>query len=117
MDSDFGKINCFARKWRQKFYDRKPDIADRSFADECFALDFRIDMGESLKAAFPKIQIEKPESIRTVIGTIDDVAFLCTVIFSYWRWRYKLEWGAINNDETREWMLIAFDRLIEITKD
>ena len=72
-----------------------------------------------MKSAFPEIQIEKPESIRKVIGTIDDVAFLGTAIFSYWRWRCKLEFGmgAINDDETREWMLIAFERLIEITKD
>ena len=72
-------------------------------------------MGESLKTAFPEIQIEKPESIKTVIGTIDDVTFLGTAIFSYWR--CKLEWGAINDDETGAWMLIAFDRLIELTKD
>ena len=115
--ADSGKINCFARKWREKFIERSRDIEENIFADECFALGFKTDMGESLKSAFPEIQIEKPENIRTVIGTIDDVAFLGTAIFSYWRWRCKLEWGAINDDETREWMLIAFERLIEITKD
>ena len=111
------KVYNFAIKWREKFIERSRDIEENIFADECFALGFKIDMGESLKAVFPEIPIEKPESIRTVIGTIDDVAFLGTAIFSYWRWRCKLEWGAINDDETREWMLIAFERLIEITKD
>ena len=111
------KVYNFAIKWQKKFAERCHDIEEKVFADECFALGFKTDMGESLKSAFPEIQIEKPESIRKVIGTIDDVAFLGTAIFSYWRWRCKLEWGAINDDETREWMLIAFERLIEITKD
>ena len=111
------KIRDFAVKWQKKFTERSRDIEEKVFADECFALGFKSDMGESLKATFPEIRIEKPESIKTVINTIDDVAFLGTAIFSYWRWRCKLEWGAINDDETREWMLIAFERLIEITKD
>ena len=110
------KIHEFAIKWQKKFAERSLKVAENIFADECFALGFKLDMGTSLKAAFPGIEIEKPESIKTVIAAVDDIEFLGSAIFSYWRWRCKLEWGIIHNDESREWMLIAFNRLIEITK-
>ena len=110
------KISRFAAKWQKKFTERNNEVGEKIFADECFALGFKIDMGTSLKTAFPNLEIEKPEGIKAVIDSIKDVEFLGTAIFSYWRWRCKLEWGIIYNDETREWMLIALNRLIELTK-
>ena len=73
-------------------------------------------MGTSLKNAFPGVEVEKSEGIKAITNSIEDVEFLGTAIFSYWRWRCKLEWGIIHNDETREWMLAALNRLIELTK-
>ena len=109
------KINHFAIKWRQKVFDRSPDIVDFKFAEECWDLGFIMDMGNSLKKAFPTIKIENPRCLKTIINSINDIEFLGTAIFSYWRFRCKLEWGAIYNDESREWLLLAFDRLIALT--
>lgn len=109
------KINHFAKKWRQKFFDRTHDVGELKFAEDCWDLGFTMDMGLSLQEAFPNIKIESPLSLKTIINTIDDIEFIGTAIFSYWRFRCKLEWGIIYNDETREWLLLAFDRLIELT--
>ena len=87
-----------------------------SFANECFALGFDMDTGRSLKEAFSNVEVEKPRGAKAVISSIDDVHYLGTAIFSYWRWRCKLEWDIILNDEIRKWMLTALNRLIELTK-
>ena len=110
------EICKFAEKWQKKFAERSHDTGEKIFADECCALGFKIDMGISLKEAFPNIKVENPEDIKAVINSIEDVEFLGTAIYSYWRWRCKLEWGIIHNAETREWMLSALNRLIELTK-
>lgn len=112
------KINYFARKWRWKYFDRYPDIGEGIFADECFALGFGMDSGKWFIETFPDNDVQSPRGLRMVISQIDDLFFLGTAIFSYWR--YQTHWAdwcgmAIYSDEVREWMLIAFDRLIELT--
>ena len=114
--ADNTAINAFATRWRKKFAEGSGNLEDSSFAEACSAFGFRMDTGISLKEAFPGVKVEMPEGIKAVIDSIEDVEFLGTAIFSYWRWRCKLEWGIIYNDETREWMLIALNRLIELTK-
>ena len=110
------KIGKFAAQWQKKFTECSNDTGEKIFADECSALGFKLDMGTSLKSVFPEIEVEKPEGLKAIINSIEDVELLGTAIFSYWRWRCKLEWGIIHNDETREWMLTALNRLIELTK-
>ena len=79
-------INAFARKWREIISASYDDIANGEFSEECFALGFGMDLGESLKKAFPGINVEKASGFKTVVGSINDVFFLGTAIFSYWRW-------------------------------
>ena len=116
--ADLGRINYFARKWKWKFFDRYPDIGEGIFSDECFSLGFGMDSGKWLMKTFPNDDVQSPHGLQTVIAQINDVFFLGTAIFSYWR--YQTHWAdwsgmAIYSDEVREWMLIAFDRLITLT--
>ena len=116
--ADFRKINYFARKWRWKFFDHYPDIGEPVFSDEAFALGFGMDQGKWLIATFPDNDVQSPEGLREVIGNIEDVFFLGTAIFSYWR--YQTHWAdwygfAIHSDECRQWMMTALNRLIELT--
>lgn len=109
------KINYFARKWLWKFSERYPDIGEVTFSNECFALGFGTDLGKSFKNAFPKNDMQSPAGLREVINEINDVFFLGTVIFSYWRYQTHGAVMPIYNDESREWMQTAFRRLIAIT--
>ena len=79
---------------------------------------FRLDLGESLKKAFPGVNVEKASGFKMVVNSIDDVFFLGTAIFSYWRWlTHWMQWGEIYSDDAKEWFTLAFDRLIEISKE
>lgn len=109
-------VNSFARKWREIISASYDDIAKGEFSEECFSLGLEMDLGESLKKAFPGINVEKASGFKTVVNSIDDVFFLGTAIFSYWRWlTHWIQWGEIYSDDAKEWFTLAFDRLIEIT--
>lgn len=115
------KINYFARKWYWKFLDRYPDLdGDGTFADECFSLGFGMDSGKWFVSTFPDDNVQDPAGLRKIIGSVNDVFFLGTAIFSYWR--YQTHWAdwsgmAIYEDEARDWMLTALERLIELTTE
>ena len=114
--ADNATINAFARKWRAKVFERSRDIEKSAFADECDALGFHMDCGESFNKAFPKIDFCDVDCFERVVVRIDDIFLLGTAIFSYWRWfTHWNEFHDICDDEPRKWFLLAFDRLIEIT--
>ncbi len=118
--AETAKINYFARKWYWKFADRYPDVGEWKFAEECFGLGFGMDSGKWFVGSFPDHNVQDPAGLREIIRTVDDIFFLGTAIFSYWR--YQTHWAdwygmEIYSDETREWMMIAFERLIELTTE
>lgn len=116
--ADFEKINYFARKWRWKILDRYPDIGECVFSDECFEMGFGMDLGKSMQRAFPGKDVHLPTGLREIINEINDVFLLGTAIFSYWRAQtHWADWCgmAIYGDEPREWLQIAFERLIALT--
>ena len=111
-------INAFARKWREIISASYDDIANGDFSEECFSLGFGMDLSESLKKAFPGVNVEKASGFKMVVNSIDDVFFLGTAIFSYWRWlTHWMDHGEIYSDDAKEWFTLAFDRLIEISKE
>ena len=118
--AELAKINYFARKWHWKFLDRYPDIGDHgNFADECWNMGFGMDSGEWISKTYPETDVKDPAGLRSIISDINNVFFLGTAIFSFWRsethWSY-MGFG-IFSDESREWMLIALARLIELTTE
>jgi hypothetical protein len=104
--ADFSRINYFARKWRWKFFDRYPDVGEGIFADECFALGFGMDSGKWFIETFPNDNIQSPCGLHTVIPQIDDVFFLGTAIFSYWR--YQTHWAPCLLHHNQLWLYLKF---------
>ncbi len=116
--ADKSTINAFARKWRAKVLERSRDIEHPAFADECVAMGFEMDGGQSFAKAFPDIDYRDVDGFEKVVVGIDDIFLLGTVIFTYWRWfTHWNEFNDICGDEPRKWFLLAFDRLIEITTE
>ena len=116
--ADNATINAFSCKWRAKVFERSRDIENCAFADECDALGFHTDCGESFNRAFPEIYFRDIDGFEKVVAEIDDIFLLGTAIFSYWRWfSHWNEFHDICGDEPRKWFILAFDRLNEITKE
>ncbi len=117
--ADNATINAFARKWRAKVFERGcREIENCAFGDECVSMGFDMDCGESFKRAFPEIDFRDVDAFEKVVAGIDDIFLLGTAIFSYWRWStHWNEFHEICGDEPRKWFLLAFDRLMEITKE
>ena len=117
--ADNATINAFARKWRSKVFERsRREIENGAFGDECVSMGFDMDCGESFKRAFPEIDFRDVDAFEKVVAGIDDIFLLGTAIFSYWRWStHWNEFHEICGDEPRKWFLLAFDRLMEMTKE
>ena len=113
--ADKATINAFAHKWHAKVLSRSRDIEQPAFADECTALGFEMDCGESFSKAFPDIDFRDVDGFeKVVVGYI--LAWYC--IFTYWRWfTHWNEFHDICGYTPRKWFLSAFDRLIEITNE
>lgn len=101
------KICHFIEKWEGHITE------DSSFAEDCEAVGFGMDLGESLQEAFPDEKITSPDVLRRLADKITDIQFLGTAIFSFWR--FRTHWcegpGGGLNAEADEWLKIAFARL------
>ncbi len=113
------KINAFAMKYLDLY--RNPQTTniqvEETFADECFALGFEMDSGNSFCEKYPKAFNDIQELDR-IIEEINDPQFLGTAIFS--QWRYITHWSYCAHPldtEYRPWFIIAFGRLVSITSE
>lgn len=122
-----GKINDFANKWLIKF--KSSEFLWREFefdlGDECKALGFIMDCGNSFDVKYSKeIQELKEQGIsiyrdndcfKKIIDRVDDAEVLGAAIFS--QCRYWTHWTmSLLADTDIEWFITAFDRLAKITK-
>ena len=115
------KISGFAKHWRRVFetptsthYD-----AEDVFAEDCFALGFKMDCGNAFQEAYPDAKVfENAENLQSVIQSVNDVDLLGSAVFSHWRycthWAYECDLMSADN---RKWFIIAFTRMIELTKE
>lgn len=92
------EIHKFALKWFDKFRDTKAtgrDLCeDTAFADECFALGFQMDCGESFIAAYPDLNVFSDyRELDKIIDSVKDIQLLGSAIFS--KWRYFNHWRVI----------------------
>lgn len=113
------KINAFAQKYFDLY--RSPNTTnfqvEEGFADECFALGFEMDSGNSFIDKYPKAFNDVQELDR-IIEEINDPKFLGTAIFS--QWRYITHWSYCAHpldSEYRPWFITAFGRLVSITSE
>lgn len=113
------KINAFAMKYLDLYRNPKTTNiqVEETFADECFALGFEMDSGNSFCEKYPKAFNDVQEFDR-IIEEINDPHFLGTAIFS--QWRYITHWSYCAHpldSEYRPWFITAFRRLVSITSE
>ena len=113
------QVNSFALKWLARFQDSA--ATERSvidgFAEDCFALDFKMDCGQAFDETFPSASHSVRE-LEAVIDQIDDIPLLGSGIFS--RWRYVTHWDQYANlldDSYRPWFIVALTRLAKISEE
>lgn len=100
----------FIKKWQPILTTWNGAAEDPQFAEDCWALGFEMDCGNSFSEAFPGKDPFRAPVLKKVISTITDSKFLGTAIFSHWR--YLTHWhNAPFPNDTIEWFSIAFERL------
>lgn len=112
-------IHDFATKWFEKFSDANIDyieLVDHYMADDCEALGFKMDCGNSFSEIYGKAVFDY-EELKSIIHRISDISLLGSAIYSRWRyfnhWAYNAE--SILEDKNRKWFLLALNRLIQLS--
>lgn len=115
MDATKQDINRFAKKWLEKYQDKRTseNELEELFSRDCFALGFTMDCGESFIARYGNDAFQGTDGLKKMIGTVDNVELLASAIFS--RWRYYTHWTCSPID--REWFVVALSRLKGITEE
>lgn len=116
---DYNAIYHFAEDYLKLYQSdtTKQFEVENGFGDKCFALNFKMDAGESFKRAFPEVDaLYENDHLKQIIHRVDDVMVLGNAIFS--KWRAITHWDYISDllsAENREWFIIAFTRLSELS--
>ena len=117
--SDVSGIHAFAVKYRNLYLDpatKEEDLYEQ-FADECFALGFKMDCAQAFSDKYSNSAFNSVDGLLKVIDRIDDITILASGIFS--KWRYVTHWSMGENLldlENRNWLIASLFRLAEITK-
>lgn len=122
MVDDKRKIHDFAIKYHNLY--SSPQTKDRdvesTFAEECRALGFQMDCGESFQKEY-HVVLNSAEELDKIIDDVSDPYLLGSAIFS--EWRYITHWSMVGEDadllsvEHRKWFIIAFARLATMTDE
>ena len=109
----------FAIKWHKKFSDSNVssiELVDRFMADDCEALGFKMDCGNSFSEIHGKAVFDY-EALKPMINRISDISLLGSAIYSRWRyfnhWAYNAE--SILEDNNRKWFLLVLNRLLQLS--
>jgi 5-methylcytosine-specific restriction endonuclease McrA len=112
-------IHAFAIKWVEKFSDSTIDyieFVDRYMADDCEALGFKMDCGNSFSEIYGKAVFDY-EELKLIINQISDISLLGSAIYS--RWRYFNHWAydaaSILEEKNRKWFQLALNRLMQLS--
>ncbi|WP_373484077.1 hypothetical protein [Acetobacterium sp.] len=113
--ADMKQVYDFAVKWCDKFRDEKVnyiELVDHYLADDCDALGFEMDCGNSFAEVYGDAE-HNYEELNRIIDTVTDIKLLGSAIYS--RWRYFNHW-AYNGEEilefkNRSWFILALSRL------
>ena len=112
-------IHDFATKWFEKFSDANIDyieLVDHYMADDCEALGFKMDCGNSFSKIYGRAVFDC-EELKPIVHRISDISLLGSAIYSRWRyfnhWAYNAE--SILEDKNRKWFLLALNRLIQLS--
>lgn len=110
-------MHDFAVKYHNLY--TNPQTTERdvesTFANECFALGFKMDCGERFNNAFPDVGLGDAEGLDKINDDISDAQLLGFAIFS--EWRYITHWSMGGEDENllslkhRKWFILAFAKI------
>lgn len=116
---DNKQIHEFAIKWMDKFRNQKTnfvELVDRWMAEDCHALGFKMDCGESFSEKYGAAVYDYVE-LNKIIDTVNDISLLGAAIYS--RWRYFNHWAysgeEIIEEKNRAWFILALSRLAVLT--
>ena len=111
----------FSRKWRASFQDEKikyESLLDRSMADECSALAFKISSGDEFIKKYG-YHANNYEGLKKIIHDIKDIQLLGSAIYS--KWAYFRYWAddssEILSKENRSWFILALKQLEKLSGD
>lgn len=120
MDEYHQHVYDFAMKWLKKFNDVETDyleLVDHYLADDCEALGFKMDCGESLYNSCGVYLNHHEESIKA-IAKVSSIPVLGAAIYS--KWRYYNHWAMdgmeIKGREDLLWFVRALARLAVLAK-
>lgn len=88
---------------------------DMAFPDECWSLGFEMDCGHSFIKTCGEEAWSSVDGLQRIVDSINDVKLLGSAIFS--QWRYFNHWsGSGPTEEDREWFIIMFRRLKQLSE-
>lgn len=111
-------VHSFAIKYLNLYSDsqtRERDVIE-GFAEYCKDLDFEMDCGERFASVYSSDAMNHSDALLATVDSIDNVEILASGIFSQWRYVTHWSYGAhLLDEEFRQWFVIAFRRLAELT--
>ena len=111
-------IHSFAQKYLNLYSNpltKENDVIE-GFAEYCKDLDFEMDCGKRFSSAYSSDAMNHYDALLATIDSIDNAAIMASGIFS--QWRYVTHWSGgahLLDEEYRQWFIIAFRRLAELT--
>ena len=116
---DLKAIHQFALKYFKLYQDpeTKEIDVDRTFADECFQLGFKMDAGKVFIRTFSEKAFYDEQALYEILQSIQDPGILGDGIFS--KWRYITPWGHddLTSETNRAWFVTAFSKLVLLTAE
>ena len=116
-------IRTFTEKYINYFYtefgspESKYHFFDSdSFPNDCRSLGFEMDSGQGFIEAYGIESWRTSEGLRAAIDRIDDIMIIGSGLFS--KWRDYNHWSSPSdaNYDTKEWFLMLFNRMQEISQ-
>jgi hypothetical protein len=106
-------------KWYEKFSNQSIDyveLIDHFMADDCEALGFKMDCGNSFSNSYGKA-VHDSEELKVIINRINDISLLGSAIYSQWRYFNHCAYDAksILEEKNRKWFLLALNRLMQLS--
>ena len=113
MEERNKRIIEFEDKWIPKFADSNVscyELVETDFADDCFALKFEMDCGQGLRDKYSL----RLEDAVLILNRINDIDFLGSIIFSYWRYFNHWAYDSSEINEHRDWFVTMLEKLKEL---
>ena len=112
------KLCHFAAKYLDSFSNHiiSDSNLENDLGNDCADQGFIMDSGNGFTDKYSKEAFHKVDVLREIIGEVDSIDLLGSAIYSRWRAITHWEESSLLSDENRDWFVVAFNRLLELTK-